>query len=46
MGPQTGWGVKSRDNFILFCLKMGDTTECEDVDGNIMEEQEGDQIRI
>ena len=25
---------------------MGDTTECEDVDGNIMEEREGDQIRI
>ena len=46
VGPQTGWGVKSRDNFILFCLKMGDTTECEDVDGNIMEEREGDQIRI
>lgn len=35
-GHRLGWGVKSRDNFILFCFKDGDTTECEDVDGNIM----------
>lgn len=45
-GATDGGGCEIKGESSCFVFKMGDTRACEDADGNFMEEEERDKIRL